>query len=131
MNEMAEPDCRLVMSRLCAGERVLAQHLGAQYHDVISHWFPVYDLEARSISPGRLLLWNMIQRARDDGVGIIDYGEGDQLYKQEFSTGSLCYGRALWLGGRLGAFPARAYQALEWRLAARRRPASKRAASQG
>lgn len=131
MNEMAAPDCRLVMHRLSAGERVLAQHLGVQYDDVISHWFPVYDPDARSVSPGRLLLWNMIRRAADDGVRIIDYGEGDQLYKQELSSGTLRYGRALWLSGGLRSFPAHTYQRLEWRLQARRRRLGSQAAAQG
>ena len=121
MNEMAAPDCRLTMGRLYGGERLLAQHLGARYQDVTSYWIPVYDPDARSVSPGRLLLWEMIRRAREDGVRIIDYGEGDQAYKRELSTTPLRYGRAFWLSGGVGSLPARAYQGLEWRLQARRR----------
>lgn len=121
MNEMSAPDCRLVMSRLEAGDRVLAQHIGPQYHDVLSHWFPVYDPEARNVSPGRLLLWQMIQRAGEDGIRLIDYGEGDALYKREFSTGVARYGVVAWSTGDIRSVVARTYQGLEWRVRMLRR----------
>ena len=57
LNETPVPDCRLVLSTLEAGDSVLAEHLGIQYNNVLSYWFPVYDPQARSVSPGRLVLW--------------------------------------------------------------------------
>lgn len=131
LNETPMPDCRLAMSRLEAGGRVLAQHIGPQYHRVLSHWFPVYDPEARNVSPGRLLLWHMIQRATEDGIGLIDFGEGDALYKREFATTATRYGRADWSSGDARSVIARAYQGLEWRLLARRRRLESQAAAQG
>jgi CelD/BcsL family acetyltransferase involved in cellulose biosynthesis len=131
MNEAPAPDCRLVMSQLEAGNRMLAQHIGPQYHDVLSHWFPVYDPEARNVSPGRLLLWLMIQRASEDGIGLIDFGEGDALYKREFATTTTRYGRADWSSGDLRSLVARGYQGVEWRLRARQRRLRNQAATQG
>jgi len=121
MNDAPMPECRLVMSRLEGGGRVLAQHLGPQHHDVLSHWLPVYDVEARSVSPGRLLLWHMIQRATEDGIALIDYGEGDAVYKRDLSTAPTRYGRANWSSGTVRSLVARAWQSAEWRLAARSR----------
>jgi len=118
MNDMPAPDCRLVMSRLEAGGRILAQHIGPQYHDVLSHWFPVYDPQARNLSPGRLLLWEMIRDSAEAGICLIDFGEGDTLYKREFATGSTLYGRADWSLGDARAVVARVYQGLAWRLTA-------------
>ncbi len=131
MNDMPSPECHLVMSRLEAGGHVLAQHMGPQYRDVLSHWLPVYDPDARNVSPGRLLLWHMILRASEAGIGLIDFGEGDALYKREFATTSTRYGRANWSVGDVRSLAARAYQGLEWRLRARRRGPQGQTAMQG
>jgi CelD/BcsL family acetyltransferase involved in cellulose biosynthesis len=122
LNEARSDDCRLVMHRLEAGGRILAQHLGLQYHDVLSHWFPVYDREARSVSPGRLLIWHMIQQAAEDGIRLIDFGQGDALYKRELATGSARYGRADWSSSAIWSRTvARAWQSMEWRFTSARR----------
>ena len=128
MNEAPAPDCRLVMNRLEAGGRALAQHLGPQHHDVLSYWFPVYDPEAGDVSPGRLLLWLTIQRADEYGIALIDRGEGDAAHKRELATGSTRYGRATWSGRVARSIPARAWQSLEWRLQTWSRRAQKSAA---
>jgi CelD/BcsL family acetyltransferase involved in cellulose biosynthesis len=116
LNETPAPDCRLVMSRLGASDRVLAQHLGPQYHDVLSFWFPVYDPEAGNVSPGRLLLWQMIRHASESGIGLIDYGAGDAVYKRKFATTATRYGNADWFSGDVRSVIAHTYQGLEWRL---------------
>jgi CelD/BcsL family acetyltransferase involved in cellulose biosynthesis len=121
LNEAPVSDCRLVLSRLEAGESVLAEHLGIQYNDVLSYWFPVYDPEARSVAPGRLVLWYIIQHAAEDSIGLIDYGEGDAQYKQQFGTGTIRFGRAQWSAGNARALVARVCQSVEWRLQARLR----------
>jgi CelD/BcsL family acetyltransferase involved in cellulose biosynthesis len=120
LNEMADPECRLVMSRLEAGGRVLAQHLGPQYHDTLSYWFPVYDPEVGNMSPGRLLLWHTLQRAKEIGVGLIDYGAGDAVYKRKFANAVIRSGRAHWFSGDPRSTLARAYQGVEWRIKASR-----------
>ena len=121
LNEAPVPDCHLVLSRLEAGERILAQHLGIQFDDVLSWWFPVYDPEAQGVSPGRLILWYIIRHASEDGVGLIDYGEGDAQDKRQFGTGTIRSGRAEWSAGNARALVARICQSAEWRLQARLR----------
>jgi CelD/BcsL family acetyltransferase involved in cellulose biosynthesis len=116
LNEMPNPDCQLAISQLTAGDRVLARHLGLRHHDVLSYWIPVYDPDARNVSPGRLLLWHLIQQAKQDGITLIDYGEGDAVYKRELATGSLRYGRAGWSSGGARSVVARIWQSLEWRM---------------
>lgn len=115
------PGCQLVLVRLIAGKQLLAQHLGLRYHNVLSWWFPVYDIAVRNLSPGRLLLWHVIRHATDSGLALIDYGAGEALYKQQFSTGRLRMGRAVWSAETMRSYLAQAWQSLEWRLDARRR----------
>jgi CelD/BcsL family acetyltransferase involved in cellulose biosynthesis len=119
LRDMPADECRVVVSRLEVGGHLLAQHLGVRHGEVMSYWFPAYDRAARSVSPGRLLLWNIIQSAGEAGIRLIDYGEGAAAYKREFATGSVRYGRVSWYGGGVGSALARLYEGLEWRLRAR------------
>jgi hypothetical protein len=98
--------------------------MGLQHHGVLSYWLPVYDRDARNVSPGRLLLWHIIRTAGESGIRLIDYGEGDAPYKRELSTGSLAYGRADWFRGNTRAMIARCWQSLEWRLRNKRAAAA-------
>jgi CelD/BcsL family acetyltransferase involved in cellulose biosynthesis len=116
LNNTPTLECRLVLATLEAGGRALAHHLGLQYHGVLSWWFPAYDQIVRNVSPGRLLLWHMIRHAKENGVGLIDYGAGAAKYKQQFSTSTLQLGRAMWSAGNARSLLARAHQSLEWRL---------------
>jgi CelD/BcsL family acetyltransferase involved in cellulose biosynthesis len=106
---------------MMAGDRILAQHLGPQYHDVLSIWFPAYDTAAHNVSPGRLLLWQMLRQAKEYGIGLVDYGAGDAVYKRKFANVETRCGRAHWFTGGLRSAVVRAYLGMEWRLQARRR----------
>ncbi|MDE2181840.1 MAG: GNAT family N-acetyltransferase [Alphaproteobacteria bacterium] len=109
-------DCCLHHAALEAGGRILAEHLGLLYRDVLSYWFPVYDPAIRAVSPGRLLLWELIRASEQAGLRLIDFGEGEAQYKQRFSTGSIRVGKAAWSAGNARAFAARALQSAQWRL---------------
>jgi CelD/BcsL family acetyltransferase involved in cellulose biosynthesis len=114
--DMSTADCNPVLSTLTAGERVLARHLGIWHAGVLNYWFPVYDVEAQKISPGRLLLWHTIERAETLGIRLVDRGAGESEAKRDFSTGTARFGRANIMSGRIRSWPARLYQAANWRL---------------
>jgi len=107
--------CRPVISVLWAGDQVLARHLGLMSHGVWSGWFPVYDPAIKDFSPGRLLLWHMINQASENGITFIDRGEGNSRAKRDFSNGTQFFGKAYWCGGGVTALPARAQFSLQWR----------------
>jgi CelD/BcsL family acetyltransferase involved in cellulose biosynthesis len=104
-----------MLARLYAGERELAAHLGLRCGDVLNYWFPVHDPALRHVSPGRLLLWRLIEERH--GLRLIDRGEGDTPAKRDFATHATRFGRANWVAGTWRAAPARALQAALWRLA--------------
>jgi CelD/BcsL family acetyltransferase involved in cellulose biosynthesis len=110
------PECRMVLSRLSAGGRVLARHLGLMHAGTLSYWFPVYDPQARKVSPGRMLLWHTIRDAGALGIALIDRGGGDSQAKRDFSTGTVTFGVAQYAAsGPRGAI-ARLAQSVAWRL---------------
>lgn len=110
------PDCRVVLTRLSAGGRTLAQHLGLMHGGTLSYWFPVYDPAARKVSPGRILLWHTIRNAEAQGITLIDRGGGDSQAKRDFSTGTVTFGIAHLAASGLRGGVARVAQALAWRL---------------
>lgn len=101
---------------LSAGERLLASHLGLFHNGVLNYWFPVYDFEARRVSPGRLLMWHTLQQADAIGLRFIDRGAGDSEAKRDFSSGTVQFGRAAWSADTWRARAARLWQSADWRL---------------
>lgn len=108
-------ECRLVLTRLSAGERILARHLGLMCGPTLSYWFPVYDPEARRVSPGRMLLWHTIRAAASQGITLIDRGGGDSQAKRDFSTGTVEFGIAHYIAPGMRGHLARAWQSAAWR----------------
>jgi CelD/BcsL family acetyltransferase involved in cellulose biosynthesis len=113
--ERSSIHCRPVISILRAGDRVLARHFGLMSQGVFCGWFPVYDPAAKDISPGRLLLWHMINEAAEHGITLIDRGEGNSRAKQDFSNGTQRFDKAFWHRSGTTALPARAQFSLQWR----------------
>ena len=108
--------CRPVISILRGDDRVLARHLGLMSQGVFSGWFPVYDPAAKEFSPGRLLMWHMINEAAKHGITFIDRGEGNSRAKQDFSNGIQRFDKVYWYRSGVTALPARAQFSFQWRL---------------
>ena len=83
-----------VLSTVRTGDRLIAAHFGMRNRTTMCWWFNTYDYELRDRSPGLLLLHMAMERAPENGIGIIDFGRGEESYKRKFATGStaLCEG---------------------------------------
>jgi CelD/BcsL family acetyltransferase involved in cellulose biosynthesis len=75
-----------VLSTLHAGGRLVAAHFGMRSRGVLHYWFPVYDAELSGYSPGFLLLADVIAAAPAHGITQIDFGKGDQRFKQQIAN---------------------------------------------
>ncbi len=98
-----------IFSTLEAGGRLVAAHFGMIEGAVWHYWFPAYDVEAQTFSPGQILLSSMIEAAEALGVSEVHLGAGDNRYKREFSS----YEAALMSGVAHAPSPA----AFGWRAA--------------
>ena len=78
-----------VMSALYAGDQLAAVHLGIRTKHVLHIWFPTYTRTLEQYSPGLILLLHLAERAAADGIGRIDFGTGDERYKQQFKSGDI------------------------------------------
>ncbi|MGR6912901.1 GNAT family N-acetyltransferase [[Actinomadura] parvosata] len=83
-----------VLSTLHGGPRLLAAHFGIRSGGVLHWWFPVYDPELARLSPGWILLRELVGAAPALGVTRIDLGRGEDEYKRRAKTGEsvVCQG---------------------------------------
>ncbi|MFB4272376.1 GNAT family N-acetyltransferase [Nonomuraea sp. GTA35] len=83
-----------VLSTVHAGSRLLAAHFGLRSGGVLHWWFPVYDPELAKLSPGWILLRELVAASPALGVTRIDLGRGEDEYKRRARTGEsvVCQG---------------------------------------
>lgn len=78
-----------ILSTLYAGPHLLAAHFGIRSGNVLHWWFPVYDPEFSSLSPGWMLLRELVDASPALGITRIDLGRGDDEYKRRAKTGEV------------------------------------------
>ncbi|MEU8527327.1 GNAT family N-acetyltransferase [Streptomyces sp. NPDC048629] len=81
--------CTGLLSVLYAGGRPVAGHFGPCSRQVLCCWFPAYDAEFATCSPGMLLHLRMAEEAAARGIGHYDLGKGAERYKDDLKTGEL------------------------------------------
>ncbi len=94
LRDQDEPRFGGMFSTLYAGDRMIAAHFGLRSHRAWHWWFPSYDPALGNMSPGMVLLLLCIEEAANMGLEEIDFGRGEQRYKQQFGNRSreLCEG---------------------------------------
>lgn len=111
-----QASCEAVISTLYVGNKWMASHFGLRHQHVLHYWFPVYNPEFKSYSPGRLLMAEIINVANAQGITLIDRGAGDSAFKRELANDQLEYFRGVWSKGDLRANLYRAFLSLKWRM---------------
>jgi len=84
-----DPWCEVVLHTLHAGDRPVAFDLVLRSPRVATSWFPAYDVELATYSPGNHLLLRTAEAEAARGTAWLDLGRGHEAYKQRFATGSL------------------------------------------
>ncbi|MEV4311922.1 GNAT family N-acetyltransferase [Actinocrispum sp. NPDC049592] len=82
------------LSTVYAGPHLLAAHFGIRSGGVLHWWFPVYDKKFGPLSPGWILLREVVMAAPELGLTRIDLGRGEDDYKRRAMTGAstVCIG---------------------------------------
>jgi CelD/BcsL family acetyltransferase involved in cellulose biosynthesis len=84
-----DPEFAGILSTLYAGRYLLAAHFGIRSGPVLHWWFPVYDPVYAHLSPGWILLRELVAAAPSLGIVRIDLGRGDDEYKRRAKTGEI------------------------------------------
>ncbi|PQO25696.1 hypothetical protein C5Y96_23035 [Blastopirellula marina] len=82
------------LSAMYAGDKLIAAHFGLISNTVMHLWFPAYNVDFSSYSPGVCLMLNMLEEADARGITRFDLGKGDERFKQRLSNGAtnVCQG---------------------------------------
>jgi CelD/BcsL family acetyltransferase involved in cellulose biosynthesis len=96
------------LSVLYAGAEPVAAHFGLQFGNVLSGWFPAYDMRFSKLSPGLLQLLRMAEANAARGIRLIDMGTGTESYKQVLRSHDLLVTEGAVTTGRLAAGAYRA-----------------------
>jgi CelD/BcsL family acetyltransferase involved in cellulose biosynthesis len=83
-----------ILSTVHIGDHLVAAHFGIRSDHVLHWWFPVYDPAYAQLSPGWILLRELVAATPGLGVLRIDLGRGDDEYKRRAKTGEtlVCQG---------------------------------------
>jgi CelD/BcsL family acetyltransferase involved in cellulose biosynthesis len=82
-----EPDFSAMLCAVHAGEALLAAKLSLRSGPVLHTWFSVYDRDHRNLGPSFILLREVMRAATELGIDRIDFGRGEEPYKQQLKTG--------------------------------------------
>ncbi|QPG06384.1 GNAT family N-acetyltransferase [Salinimonas marina] len=80
----------------------LAAHLGFKYQQTLYYYVPVTTDEQRSLSPGIILLHEIIQQLPTMQLDTIDFLRGEESYKQDWGNTHLT-NSAMLLKGQFGS----------------------------
>ena len=75
-----------LLSVLYVSDEPVAAHLGLRSRSVWHYWLPAYDRRFARHSPGLILLLSMAEAAPGLGLGLLDLGKGDALYKSRVAN---------------------------------------------
>jgi CelD/BcsL family acetyltransferase involved in cellulose biosynthesis len=78
-----------ILSTLHIGDHLVAAHFGIRSDHVLHWWFPVYDPAYAQLSPGWVLLRELVAATPEFGIHRIDLGRGDDEYKRRAKTGEI------------------------------------------
>lgn len=89
LREQKSAELSAPLSVLRAGDKVAAVALSLRSRGVLHVWFPAYNPELASYSPGLTILLKMAEVAPGLGIHTIDLGRGDERYKWSLASGNV------------------------------------------
>lgn len=114
--EAQDSHCRGVLSVLRCGATNVAAHFGLQCGKLLHVWFPVYEPQFATFSPGRILFKHMFNAGVEQGVDLFDRGEGDNQAKRDFANEEHRFGRGFWYADDFRGRLAYLAQRVVWKL---------------
>ncbi len=110
-----DEDCSGVTSVLYAGARPLSIILSLRCGHILAPWILAYDPERSRFSPGTIGWLALFKEAAARGVEIVDFGYGQDRYKQWFGNSSYWVsGGGVW-ASRLGSAARSLYRRARYR----------------
>ena len=80
-------DFKILFQALMNENTIMAAHIGIMHNKTFFYLWPTYDVLYNKYSIGLILLEDIIKDLTDSGVAKIDFGNGNEKYKQWFNNG--------------------------------------------
>ena len=90
------------LSSISVNGELVAAHFGLQSNTTLHFWFPVYDERYSAYSPGRILFRHILFVCQQEGINMIDRGEGDTPAKRDFANDTHQYLKGMVISGPIG-----------------------------
>ncbi|GAA3490343.1 GNAT family N-acetyltransferase [Streptomyces cremeus] len=100
-----------LLSVLYAAGRPVAAHFGLRSERIIANWFPAYDPDFATYSPGLLMQLKIAESAASEGIAHIDLGRGRKEYKDSLKTREIMVAEGWVMRRHPVAFGHRAHRA--------------------
>ena len=101
--KMMYPD-KLILSTLSINDEVIAANIGIIDNKRFSYLLPVvFSEKFKSFSPGKLLIYELINWSKKNNLKAFDFGIGEELYKKYWSNHSMKIFRYLSFEGFKGS----------------------------
>ena len=78
-----------MVSVLYAGDKIAAINFCLRSRNVLHAWFPAYNVEMASYSPGTLHWMELMRAMPAFGISRIDLGKGPEKFKRRFMSGAI------------------------------------------
>jgi CelD/BcsL family acetyltransferase involved in cellulose biosynthesis len=87
-----------LLSLLYAGDELVAGHFGLGFDGILGGWFPAYNRDFRSYSPGLVGHLRLAEAAAQAGFTQIDLGKGAKDYKESLKSADSFVGEGIVTG---------------------------------
>ncbi len=75
-----------LLSVMKASDKDVAYLFSLKFNDLLYYWFPAFEPQYGQYSPGMIMLWRLIRNLKELNCIKIDFGPGDQNYKEYFAN---------------------------------------------
>ena len=118
LRELADSDsedCSGITSVLAAGSRPIAILFSLRCGHILAPWIIAHDLEYSRFSPGTMMWLTLFREAATRGVEMVDFGYGNEQFKQWFGNETYnTSGGGVW-ASRLGSAARTVYRRARFR----------------
>lgn len=84
--EHADASGWLLFSIVSWNDKPVAYHFGFLYNGTFLWYKPSFDISLSKLSPGEVLLRNLLTNSKEKGAHIFDFGLGEESFKNRFAT---------------------------------------------
>lgn len=81
-----DEEFKLHLSQLTLNGEIIASHLGFIHKKIFYYYMPTFNQTYSNLSPGKILLFRLIEWCHTNRISVFDFTIGDESYKKEWAN---------------------------------------------